>query len=394
MFAPPSSLAPDIKAEWLLDPRITFLNHGSFGATPRVVLDEQTKWLRRLEAEPIEMLNRRRDALQDAAKKEIGKFLGMQPANFGMVTNATDGINAVLRSLNFKPGDELLTTTHVYNAVRQAMRFVAGRTGAAYREIDVPTPVASAGQIERIVIDALTPATRLLVIDHVTSPTALVFPVERIAAACGSRGVDVLVDGAHAPGMLPLNVEQIGAAYYAGNLHKWVCAPKGSAFIWVRPDRQAEIHPLIVSHFFNQGFAAEFSWQGTRDISSWLATPKAIEFLGSIGWERLRAHNNGLAKWAQAILCEHWSVTPLSPLDGSLLGSMCTIPLPAPLNQMSEPAIKQFQQKLYDQERIEVPFFLWQGSVHARPCCAAYTERADIQRLADIISRCQSMCEK
>ena len=178
----------------------------------------------------------------------------MRPEDFGFVGNATDGVNAVLRSMDLRAGDELLTTDHVYHAIRQAMRYVAGRAGATVRELPVPLPVESADQIANAVLAGLSPRTRLLVIDHVTSPTALVFPIERIIAGSAERGVDVLVDGAHAPGMLPLDVGRLGAAYYAGNLHKWVCAPKGSAFLWARPDLQANVHPLVISHFLSEGF--------------------------------------------------------------------------------------------------------------------------------------------
>jgi isopenicillin-N epimerase len=176
----------------------------------------------------------------------------MNDADFGFVTNATEGINAVLRSLALQPGDELLTTNHVYHAVRQAMRLMARRAGATMRELEVPFPVQSAEQIQRTVINALSARTRLLVIDHITSPTALVFPMERIIAGCAAAGVDVLVDGAHAPGMVRLDVAKLGATYYAGNLHKWACAPKGSAFLWVTPDRKKEVHPTIVSHYLDE----------------------------------------------------------------------------------------------------------------------------------------------
>src|SRR5688572_30459389 len=188
----------------MLEPGVDFLNHGSFGAVPRVVFDEQTEWRRRIEAAPVEVIARQRLDLIDAAKKPVGAWLGMRDADFGLVTNATEGVNAVLHSLRFRPGDELLTTSHVYHAVRQAMKFTCSRTGATYREVDVPMPVRSPDDVAEVVVRALSDRTRLLVIDHVTSPSAVVFPVERIAAECAARGVDVFIDGAHAPGMIPL----------------------------------------------------------------------------------------------------------------------------------------------------------------------------------------------
>jgi isopenicillin-N epimerase len=384
---PPQPIRPDLAKQWMLDSRITFLNHGSFGAVPRVVFDAQTSWRQRIEAEPIEMLHRSAPQLHADVKRAVGENFGMAEQDFGLMTNATEGINAVLRSIELHPGDELLTTTHVYNAVRQAMCYVAGRTGATVREIDVPTPLTSPEQIERLILSAISDATKLLIVDHVTSPTALIFPVESIVAACTRRGIDVLIDGAHAPAMLPLNVASLGAAYYAGNLHKWVCAPKGSAFLWVRPDCQSAIHPLSISHFLGQGFVTEFSWQGTRDFSAWLAVPAALDFLTSLGWDRVRAYNHDLAVWTQQLLCERWGVEPITSLDGRLLGSMCTVRLPPPLDQLSVTDAANFQRRLYYEEQIEVPVMRWAGAAHVRPCCQVYNTASQYERLAETILR-------
>lgn len=384
---PPSPLRPDMATQWMLRPDIAFSNHGSFGAVPRQVFDEQHEWRRRIEAEPIELLGRRRAALIEEAKEPIGQFLGMKPQDFGLVTNATKGINAVLRSLHFGPGDELLTTTHVYNAVRQAMRHVATRSGASYREIDLPLPIHSAGQIVQSVVCALGPRTRLLIIDHVTSPTALVFPVQAIAAACAERGIEVLVDGAHAPGMLDYHVPDIGATYYSGNLHKWACAPKGSAFLWVRPERQADIHPTTISHHLGEGFFREFSWQGTRDVSAWLTAPRAIAFMASLGWDAVRHHNHTLAVWAHHMFCDRFNMPPRSPLDGQLLGSMATVRLPEPFQSMPEAAGRALEQRLYSDHRIEVPMVHWGGVWHLRVSCQLYNSPDQYVRLADVIER-------
>lgn len=373
---------------WLLKPGVTFLNHGSFGAVPRVVFDAQTEWRRRIEAEPIELLARRREELTAGAKRAVGDFLGMRPEDFGFVSNATDGVNAVLRSMDLRAGDELLTTDHVYHAIRQAMRYVAGRAGATVREVPVPLPVESADQIANAVLGGLSPRTRLLVIDHVTSPTALVFPVERIIAGCAERGVEVLVDGAHAPGMLPLDVGRLGAAYYAGNLHKWVCAPKGIAFLWARPDLQANVHPLVISHFLSEGFAREFGWQGTRDYSAVWATPRAIEWLAGFGWEAVRAHNQELAIRAHQMLCEQWGVPPISPIDGRLLGSMAAMPLPPPLDRMTEEEGTALQQRLYSEFGLEVPLSFWNGKRWlTRVSCQLYNRWGDYERVGEVVGR-------
>lgn len=361
------------------------MNHGSFGAVPRGVLEAQDQWRRRIEAEPVEILARRGPELIAQAKRSIGAWLGMAEGDFGLVTNATEGIDAVLSSIDLEPGDELLTTNHVYNAVRQSMRHTAARHDATYREIDLAVPVESAHQIERVVVGAVSSRTRLLVVDHVTSPTAIVFPAERIAAACAERGVDVLVDGAHAPGMLALDVPRVGAAYYVGNLHKWACAPKGSAFLWVRPDRQAQVHPLAVSHNLGQGFAREFEWQGTRDLSAWLSAVHGIEFMSRFGWDRVMEHNHRLAVWVQALLCEKWCVQPITPADGRLLGSMCTVPLPSQLSSLDVGASQRMNQRLYCEFGVEAPIVNWGGRNYVRPCSQIYNVPADYERLSEAI---------
>jgi len=383
---PPSPLRKNLRAEFLIDPDLAFLNHGSFGALPRVVFEEQTRWRLRIEADPIEILGRQAPKLIEEAKASVGDWLGMKTVDFGLVTNATEGINCVLRSLTFSAGDELLTTNHVYNAVRQAMKFAAARSGAAYREVNIPLPVSSPKAIEETILGAITSRTKLLVVDDITSPTALVFPIENILAQCEQRGVDVLIDGAHGPGMLARNIEKLSPAYYSGNLHKWACAPKGSAFLWVRKNRQVGIHPLVVSHFFDQGLSQEFGWQGTRDIASWLSVPRAIRYMADIGWDRIMTHNHAMAVWANRMLCAQWKVESISPIDGSMLGSMTTAPLPPPLDRMTLAEAEKMQRRMHDDFRIEAPLMTWSGLNYVRPCFQIYTIAEDVQRLADCIT--------
>jgi isopenicillin-N epimerase len=265
------------------------------------------------------------------------------------------------------------------------MRFTCARSGAGYREVDVPLPVRSATDIADAIIRAVSDRTRLLVIDHVTSPTALVFPVEQITAACAARGVDVLIDGAHAPGMLPLDIEQLGAAYYAGNLHKWAFAPRGAGFLWVRPDRQAQIHPAVISHHYGDGFSREFSWQGTRDLSAWLAVPRALEFTRQLGGDAVREHNHALAVWAHQLLCDRLRIrAPLSPLDGSLLGSMAAVPLPDSLASLSDTQLESIQQRLYSEHRIEVPLMRLGRRLLLRVSCQLYNTPSQYERVADV----------
>lgn len=380
---PPEPLGADLLSHWLLDPSVTYLNHGHFGGVTRAVLEAQFEWRRRIESNPIELLERRRNELLEQARRSLGAFIGAEPANLGFVTNTTNGVNAVVRSIGFEPGDELLTTNHVYNAVRQTMRHVAERAGATFIEAPVPVPIDSPRQVIEAIDRALTDRTRLLAVSHITSPTAVRFPLEGIIELCTQRGVDVLVDGAHAPGMVELDLERTAASYYVGNLHKWVCAPKGSAFLWVRPDRQPGIHPTTISHYLDQGFAEEFSWQGTRDITGWLCVGEAIDFMARFGWDRVRRHNHELAVWTQALLCERWSVEPITPADGSMIGSMTTVPLPEGARRYG--SVVDFQAALLERHHIEVPIIDWDHRWFVRASCQIYNTPPQYERLAEAV---------
>jgi isopenicillin-N epimerase len=383
---PPKPLGENLQQHWLLKDDVAFLNHGSFGACPIPVLNEQQKWRANIEAQPIEILGRRCEGLLGSQRLWLSTHLG-GTMDFGFVTNATEGINAVLQSLKFQPNDELLTTNHVYNAVRKAMEHAASRSGANYREIFVPLPVQSSDQIADAVTGALGEKTRLLVIDHVTSPTALVFPVHKIASACRKRNIELLVDGAHAPGMFKLDIPGIGASFYSGNLHKWMCAPKGCAFLWVAPKHRDHIHPLIISHHYMSGFEKEFGWQGTRDISGLLSIKKAIDFLEQFGWDNVMRHNHELATWAQQMLCARWDTIAMTPLDGSLIGAMATLRLPLRFQHIDLPTCEKLQQRLYNEFKVEAPLILWDNHAYVRVSCQIYNRPQDYERLAEAIER-------
>jgi isopenicillin-N epimerase len=349
----------DVAAGWGLDPGIDFLNHGSFGACPREVLEVQRSWRDRMEAEPVAFLVRQLEAHLETARGTVGEFLGADPDDLAFVTNATAGIATVLRSLRFAPGDELLTTDHEYNAILNALRFTAERDGARLIVARIPFPIADPDLALAAILEATTTRTRLALVSHVTSPTALVLPIERIVAALAERGVDCLVDGAHAPGMVPLALRDIGAAYYAGNGHKWLFGPKGSGFLHVRPDRQSIIRPLAISHGANSDrtdrsrFRLEADWTGTTDPSAWLTLPAAIRFgerLQAGGWPATMRANRQLALTGREAICRELGIA--TPAPASMLGSMAAIPLPG---QPAPPDADPLAARLFEQHRIEVP---------------------------------------
>jgi isopenicillin-N epimerase len=314
---------------WCLDPSVTYLNHGSFGACPAAVLEEQAALRLEMEREPVDFLSVSLPARLNAARETLAEFLGAEPANLVFLPNATAGVNAVLRSLAFEPGDELLVTNHTYAACRNTIDFVAARTGAHVVTATLPFPCRDEEEIVAAVLGCVSPRTRLALVDHVTSATALIIPLARLVGDLSSRGVDTLVDGAHAPGMVPLRLSELGAAYYTGNAHKWLCAPKGAAFLHVRPDRQAPLHPTVISHGYPAGFQAEFDWTGTFDPTAWLCVPAAIRFIGGLlpaGWPQVMACNRDLALRARALLLESIGVD--APCPESMIGSMASLPLP------------------------------------------------------------------
>jgi isopenicillin-N epimerase len=348
-----------LAAHWTLDPAVVFLNHGSFGACPRVVLEAQTRWRARLESQPVRFFLGELEPLFDQALAALGAFVGADPDDLAFVGNATTGVNAVVRSLRLAPGDELLTTDHAYGACRNALDWVAERAGARVVVAAVPFPIVSPDQVLEAVLGAVTPRTRLALIDHVTSPTGLVFPLERLVPALAERGVDTIVDGAHAPGMLPLDLRALGAAYYTGNCHKWMCAPKGVGFLYVRRDRQPGIVPTTISHGLTMPrtdrsrFQLLFRWTGTGDPTPALCVPEAIRVVGSLvagGWPEVMARNRALALEARARLCAALGIA--EPAPASMLGSLATLPLPDGPDAALHDA-------LWTDHKIEVPIFAW-----------------------------------
>jgi len=358
---------------WTLDPEVTFLNHGSFGACPAAVLRAQGEWRARLERQPILFLGREVEGLLDEARAVLARFLGAAAEDIGFVPNATAGVNTVLRSLTFREGDELLVTDHEYNACRNALDFVASRAGAKVVVAPIPFPLKSARQVEEAVLSRVGERTRLLLIDHVTSPTGLVLPVAPIVRDLERRGIRCLIDGAHAPGMLPLDLGELGASYYTGNCHKWLCAPKGAGFLHVRRGLQPEIRPLAISHGANSTrrdrslFLLEFGWTGTFDPTPFLGVAESIRQLGSLlpgGWPELMRRNRALALEGRGLLCRTLAVPSPSPEE--MIGSLASVPLPEGDAAAVLPPlfIDPLQDALLDRYRIEVPITLWPAPPH------------------------------
>lgn len=356
-------------AIWPLDPAVVFLNHGSFGSCPRPVLEFQQQIRARLERQPVQFFVRDLEGLLDAARAALAEFIGADADDLVFVTNATAGVNAVLRSLRFERGDELLVTDHEYNACRNALEFAAAQWGARVTVAAVPFPVASADDIVAAVMERVTPRTRLALFDHVTSQTGLVMPIQRLAEGLAARGVETLVDGAHAPGMMPLNLRKLGVTYYTGNCHKWLCAPKGAGFLVVRRDRQSLIRPLAISHGANSTrsdrsrFQIEFGWTGTCDPTAWLSVPESLRFVGSLlpgGWPEVMQRNRALALAGRRVLCDALGIVP--PCPEELIGSLASVPI-ADAADDGAPASPLYADPLQDELRlrhhIEVPIIPW-----------------------------------
>jgi isopenicillin-N epimerase len=382
----------DFSGLWTLEPGLDFLNHGSFGACPRAVLEAQTEFRARMERQPLQFLARDLEGLLDEARAALAEFVRADPDDLVLVPNATTGVNAVLRSLQLGPGDEIVTTDHVYNSCRNALRWQEER-GARAVYAKVPWPIAGPWQVVEAVLGAVSERTRLVLIDHVTSPTGLIFPVGEIVRRLAERGIDTLIDGAHAPGMLPLDLRAIGAAYYTGNCHKWLCTPKGSAFLHVRRDRQELVKPIAYGHGLNSPrtdrspFRLQHDWGGTDDPTAFLCIPVALKYLASLlpgGFPELMERNHALAVAGRRILLDALRIEP--PAPEFMLGSLASVPLPdyhggPPLE--SGPWWHPLQKQLLQEHRIEVPIMLFPApKLLVRIAAQLYNTEPQFARLA------------
>ena len=383
----------DFSRHWGLDPNVCFLNHGAFGACPLAVLEVQSDLRSRMEADPIQFLMREWEDRMDEARAALARFVG---GDLAFVPNATTGVNTVLRSLRFRPGDEVLTTDMEYNACRNALDFAAGGSKARVTAARIPFPVDSEQTVVQAILDRVTPRTRLALLSHITSVPGIILPVEHLVRELQARGVDVLVDGAHAPGQVPLNLDRLGAAYYTGNCHKWLCAPKGSAFLHVRQDRQPAIRPLIISHGANSRrtdrsrYRLEFDWTGTDDPTPYLCISAAIDFVGHLlpgGWPAVMKRNHALATEAMHILCAALDIP--EPCPSGMIGSMATIPLPDRLAGPPSTGAERdpLQERLFREHGIEVPVASWPTPARKilRVSTHLYNRAEHVERLAEAL---------
>ncbi|RYD20021.1 MAG: aminotransferase class V-fold PLP-dependent enzyme [Verrucomicrobiaceae bacterium] len=383
------------KGNWRLAENTVFLNHGSFGACPWPVLEAQRRLRDEMEANPVQFLTRNYDTRLDAARSTLADFIGADPANLAFVTNATTGVNAVVRSLPFTDADEILTTSLDYNACRNVLADTARRTGARLVVADVPFPSAGPDEVVAAILASVTPRTRLAVIDHVTSNSGMIYPLGEIVRALQAQGVDTLVDGAHAPGMLPLELEKLGAAYYTGNLHKWVCAPKGAAFLHVRPDKQDAIQPAVISHGNNRirpdhsAFQNRFDWPATLDPTAWFCSADAIRWLRGFlpgGWPELRAYQHEMVVSARRMLCERLKLQPPCPED--MIGSMATLPMPGRLATPSgAPGPDPVYQRLIAEFGIELQVIIFGGRRWFRISAHLHNSPDEYRYLADVLEK-------
>jgi len=392
-------LPTNLSEQFLLDPDVVFLNHGSFGACPRPVFEDYQRWQLQLERQPVAFLDSRRGlaknlhAMRDAMASEFGA-----PAdNIAAVVNATTGLNIAIQSIPLKPGDEILTTDHEYNALEKTWAYVTRKTGAKIVHVDVPLPLTSAQQFHDAIAAGFNERTKVLFLSHITSPTALLFPVESLIAEARQRGVFSVIDGAHSPGHTPIDLRAMDPDFYSGNCHKWLMSPKGSAFLYVRPGLETMIDPLVISHgwtvdnkeagvrgpFGNSPFVDEVEMQGTRDPAAWLAIPAAIEFRRLHDWATVQAECRRLAQETAARLRELTGLPALSAPEFSA-PQMVAMPIPACDTAWLKEA-------LLERYNIEIPVFEWKHHHIVRLSCQGYNSRAQMDTLIGALTELLSL---
>jgi isopenicillin-N epimerase len=367
-------MTSSMRQHWGLRPDLVFLNHGSFGACPKAVLAQQQAFREQMEADPVTFMVAKLARLHEESREALASFVGVAPEDLVLVPNATTGVNAVLRSLDWRPGEQILLTNHAYNACANAVRYVAQVHQLEVVIADVPFPLEGldAETANQRICDAVmacvTPRTRLALLDHITSATAVVMPIRALAERLAAAGVETLIDGAHAPGMVPLSIAELGVTYYTGNAHKWLCAPKGTAFLWVTPARQEVIRPTVISHGANEPahrhsrFTTEFDWTGTFDPTGWCCLPFLLGWMETLlegGWPAIMEHNRSLVLEGRRLVCDQLGLE--SPVPDELIGSIAVIPLPdlETDGPVTSTHLDPLLERLYNRYSIQVPIYYW-----------------------------------
>lgn len=371
---------------FLLDPKLVFLNHGSFGACPREVFETQRSWQLEMERNPVEFLGRRSADLLSQARESLGTVLGARGADLVFVPNSTTGVNVVARSLPLCAGDEVLATDLEYGACDAAWQYICSQRGAHYKRVEIPLPYEREKVVERL-LSEVTSRTRMIYVSHVTSTTAVILPVAQICAEARARGIATLVDGAHAPGQIAVHIDSIGADFYVGNCHKWLCAPKGAGFLHARPEHHGMLDATVISWGYAEGtgghsgfdaylgrtlFERRMQWQGTRDLAAWLAVPAAIEFQARHDWPTVRARCHELARHALYSLTRRYGLKPVARDDD--WAQMVAIPVPA-----QDP--ESLRKRLYDESGIEIPVTTHGDRVFIRLSVQGYNSPQDVEHL-------------
>ena len=369
-----------LKDEFLLDPSVVFLNHGSFGACPRPVFEVYQRWQLELEREPVDFIGRRRGGLMAEARARLADFLGAEASEVVYFPNPTTAANMVVRSLTLGPGDEVLATDHEYGAMDRTWRFYAEQAGFRYIRWPMPLPMTTPEAFVESFWEGVNEHTRVIFISLITSPTAVRFPVEAICRKARAAGILTIIDGAHAPGQIALDLHAVGADIYIGAAHKWLCAPKGSAFLYARPEVQAWLRPLVVSWGYDSGAPSEarfidyHEYQGTRDFAAHLATPAAIDFQAEHDWPAVRADCHALVRGARQRINELTGLESICPDSTDWFGQMAAIRLPAI-------DVGRVGTQLWERYHIEVPLIYWNGQAFVRLSCQAYNSAEDVEAL-------------
>jgi isopenicillin-N epimerase len=381
---------PDLRNLFSLDFKVHFLNHGSFGACPKEVFAVYQEWQRRLEQQPVLFLGRQMIELDQQARQALADYTLTQPENLVFIPNATHGVNIITRSLPLVPGDQILTTDHEYGACDYAWEFVCQKTGAEVVRQTIPLPISHSEEILERFWQGLTPRTKVIYLSHISSPTALRLPVEAICARARSAGIVTVIDGAHAPGQIPLNLENLGADFYTGNLHKWTMAPKGAAFLYAHPRAQPLVEPLVVSWGYHADplqtrgsrFLDHLGWTGTHDPAAYLTVPAAIRFAQKHNWEQVRQQCHEKLKETIVRVCELTGMEPLYPTDSDLYFQMGIAPLPLDVDPV------QLKASLYDEHHVEVPVTGWNGRSFVRVSVQGYNTQEDLDALVHGLRDC------